>query len=122
MKKMSKTLEDSQFEERLKYQMGPRNMNLQHASATDPLPDRRRHTGFTLLEVVLVISVFMAVVAVAVPAIRGAVAHSRVEMALHNVIQELRLTRQLSMDNRRIHSISFTSPGTIAISRRETDG
>lgn len=122
MKKKGKTLEASPFKERLTYQMKPRNINHQHAGATSSLPDTRGHTGYTLLEILLVISVFMAVVAVAVPSIRGAVAHSRVEMALQNVIQELRLTRQLSMDSRRIHVISFTSPGSIAISRRETDG
>ena len=63
----------------------------------------------------------MAAVAVAVPMITGAVANSRVETALQTVVQELRLARQLSMDSRRLHRISFTTPGTITTTRRETD-
>jgi Tfp pilus assembly protein FimT len=86
------------------------------------LPDARRQAGFTLLETLLVASVMMAAVAVAVPTITSAIANSRVETALQNVVQELRLARQSSMDSRRIHVISFTLPGRIAITRRETDG
>jgi prepilin-type N-terminal cleavage/methylation domain-containing protein len=78
--------------------------------------------GFTLLEVMVVLTLILAVAAAAVPRIQSTVQHTRVEAALQMVALEMRRARQLAMDHRRVHTISFTTPRTVTIVRQETGG
>ena len=82
----------------------------------------RTSQGFTLLEVMLVSALILAIAAAAVPRIQSAVHHSRVETALQTVTLEMRRARQLAMDHRRVHTISFTAPRTVTIVRQEIGG
>jgi Tfp pilus assembly protein FimT len=78
--------------------------------------------GFTLVET-LIVTLFMAVVfGSSMVMVNKAVESSRAETALQTVTMQLRLARELAMDSRRVHSVTFTSPRTITIVRREIGG
>ena len=78
--------------------------------------------GFTLVETLMVTSLILIMAGVAVPIITGSVENAQVETAMQNMVQELRLARQSAMDWRRVHVITFTSPRSISIVRKETGG
>lgn len=78
--------------------------------------------GFSLLELLAVVAIVAAVVSAAVPRIESALRESRVQTALVSVVGEMRRARQLAMDQRRTHNITFTSPNTFTVTRIETGG
>jgi len=82
----------------------------------------RDESGFTIVELLAVITVMAVVATVAVPRIESSLRESRVQTALVSVVGEMRRARQLAMDQRRTHTVSFTSPRTFTVTRIETGG
>jgi prepilin-type N-terminal cleavage/methylation domain-containing protein len=78
--------------------------------------------GLSILELLTVLAIMAVVATAALPRIESALRESRVQTALVNVVVEMRRARQLAMDQRRIHSVTFTSPRTLTITRIETGG
>lgn len=78
--------------------------------------------GFTMLELLAVITVIAVVASVALPGIESTLRESRVQTALVSVVGEMRRARQLAMDRRRTHTVTFTSPRTLTVTRIETGG
>ena len=78
--------------------------------------------GFTLLQTLLVTALMIVAAAAAVPVITSSVENAQAETAMQNVVQEMRRARESAMDWRRVHVITFTSPRSISIVRKETGG
>jgi len=83
---------------------------------------RRRCQGFTLLELLVVIAIIMIVFAISIMNIWPAVQNSRVDTAYQNALLEVRQARQLAIDQRRQHIITFIAPQTIQTQRVEQNG
>ncbi len=79
-------------------------------------------SGFSLLEAVAAIAIVAVIASAAVPGIESALRESRVQTALVSVVGEMRRARQLAMDQRRTHNVTFTSPRTLTVTRIETGG
>ena len=82
----------------------------------------RDESGFTILELLAAIAIVAVVATVAMPRIEGALRESRVQTALVSVVGEMRRARQLAMDRRRTHTVTFTSPRSLTVTRIETGG
>jgi len=82
----------------------------------------RNECGFTLIEAILVTFLMAFALGSAMVMVNKAAASSRAEAALQTVTMQLRLAREYSMDRRRIHRVTFTSPRTVTIVRQETGG
>jgi len=82
----------------------------------------RREGGFTMVELLVGVAVMTVVTAVSVPWIEGSLRESRVQTALVSVVGEMRRARQLAMDQRRTHTVAFTSPRMLTVTRIETGG
>jgi type II secretory pathway pseudopilin PulG len=80
-------------------------------------PTRRSVTGFSLVELVIVIALILIALGVAVLSLRTALASGRVNSGVQTVLSQLRLAHQESMDRRMQYSITFTAPGTIVTQR-----
>ena len=79
-------------------------------------------SGFSVLELLAVVTIVAIFASAAVPRIESALRESRVQTALVSVVGEMRRARQLAMDRRRTHNVIFTSPRTLTITRIETGG
>jgi|SRR5215472_4034070 len=74
-------------------------------------------TGFSLVELVIVIALILIALTVAVLGTRAAMASARVNSGVETVLSQLRLAHQESMDRRMEYSVTFTLPGTIVTQR-----
>ena len=83
---------------------------------------RRDESGFTMFELLVSLAVMAVVAGVALPRIESSLRESRVQTALVSVVGEMRRARQLAMDRRRTHTVTFTSPRTLTVTRIETGG
>lgn len=81
-----------------------------------------RQRGFSLLEMVIIITIIMIVASISIMNIVPALRNARVETALNTTVMQMRRARQAAVDDRRIHIITFTAPQTIRIERLEQDG
>ena len=82
----------------------------------------RSTRGFTLLQTLMVTALMIVAAAAAVPVITSSVENAQAETAMQNIVQEMRRARESAMDWRRVHVITFTSPRSISIVRKETGG
>ena len=82
---------------------------------------QRNQNGFTLAELLVVVSIVILVAGVSAMNILPAIRNARVERAYQNTLMQMRRTRQAAIDERRVHVITFTAPRTIQIQRRELD-
>jgi type II secretory pathway pseudopilin PulG len=82
----------------------------------------RSMRGFTLTQTLMVTALIIVAASAAVPVITSSVENAQAETAMQNIVQEMRRARESAMDWRRVHVITFTSPGTISIVRKETGG
>jgi type II secretory pathway pseudopilin PulG len=76
---------------------------------------RHGEYGFSLLEMVLVLSVVFIVAASAVINILPSLKSSRSNAAMELVLGELRRAHERAVDERRIYRVTFTAPQTIQI-------
>ncbi len=74
-------------------------------------------SGFTLVETLAVMAIVAIMTAVALPFIDDAVRKTHEDIAMYNVVQEMRRGRQLALDQRRNHRVTFTNPRLITITR-----
>ena len=78
--------------------------------------------GFTILQVLMITALMIVATAAAVPVITSSVENAQAETAMQNIVQEMRRARESAMDWRRVHVITFNSPRSISIVRKETGG
>jgi prepilin-type N-terminal cleavage/methylation domain-containing protein len=75
--------------------------------------------GFTLIEMLTVLSISFIVTAFAVMNIQGALKDARVTTAYNQTLMTLRNTRQLAVDDRKTYVVTFVPPQTIQVSRQD---
>jgi prepilin-type N-terminal cleavage/methylation domain-containing protein len=78
---------------------------------------RRQHAGFSLMELIVVISLILIATSVVVLSFVRAATSSRVNSAVQLTINQLRMARQEAMDRRMQYRVTFTAPQTILIER-----
>ena len=74
---------------------------------------RRRDRGFSLIELVIVVTVVFVVSGIGVMIVAPALRHRDVELSARTVSLEMRRARQLSVDSRRQFRVTFTAPNTL---------
>ena len=75
--------------------------------------------GFTLIEMLITLSISFVVTAFAVLNIQGALRDARVTAAYNQTLMTLRNTRQLAVDDRKTYIVTFVAPQTIQVSRQD---
>ena len=70
--------------------------------------------GFSMLEMVLVVSIIMIISAVAIVSMPASLQNARSDVALRQLVDQLRQAREFSIANRRYVQISFPTVGTQA--------
>src|SRR4051812_42698721 len=83
---------------------------------------RRRNSGFSLLEMMMVVALTMIGSSVAVIQIKSSINSINTNAAASVVIEQLKYARELAVDQRHSIRVEFVSPATIQISRLESDG
>jgi prepilin-type N-terminal cleavage/methylation domain-containing protein len=70
--------------------------------------------GFTMIEMVLVVSIIMIISAVAIMEMPASLQNARSDVAVRQLVDQLRQAREYSIANRRYVQISFATVGTQA--------
>src|ERR1700722_4483871 len=76
---------------------------------------RRNETGFSLLEVVVVIGIILIVCGVAVFNLTPALNTARSNTGMELVLGELRRAHERAVDARRLYRVTFLAPQTIQV-------
>jgi type II secretory pathway pseudopilin PulG len=76
---------------------------------------RHQETGFSLLEVVVVMGVVFVVTASALMNILPSIKTSRSNAAMELVLGEMRRAHERAVDERRIYRVTFTAPNTVQV-------
>lgn len=71
--------------------------------------------GFSVLELIVVMGIIAVLSTFAVLQTRNMMSNARVDSAFQTTIEQLRLARQLAIDNRQIVVVTFTVPQTITV-------
>jgi prepilin-type N-terminal cleavage/methylation domain-containing protein len=74
----------------------------------------RKMRGFTLIEMLVALSIFLIVTAISFMSLRPAWLQARVNNAYNTTLGVLRQARQLSVDNRKTYLVTFNPVGTPA--------
>ena len=82
----------------------------------------RNTQGFSLIELLIVVSVLAIVSSVSMILIGPALKARAAEMAAHTVTLEMRRARQAAVDTRRLSKVTFTTPRTIKIEWQSPGG
>jgi prepilin-type N-terminal cleavage/methylation domain-containing protein len=81
-----------------------------------PVTDRRsRQAGFSLVEMVIVLTIVLAATATALINLLPSIKTSRSNAAMELVLGELRRAHERAVDERRIYRVTFTAPNTIQV-------
>ena len=75
--------------------------------------------GFTLIEMLIVLSISFVISAFAVMSIQGALKDARVTTAYNLTLETLRNTRQLAIDDRKTFFVTFALPQTMQVWRQD---
>jgi prepilin-type N-terminal cleavage/methylation domain-containing protein len=75
---------------------------------------QRNPRGFTLIEMMIAISIFLVVSAITFATLAPAFRDARVNSAYNTTLMVLRQARQLSVDNRKTYRVTFNPAGTPA--------
>jgi prepilin-type N-terminal cleavage/methylation domain-containing protein len=78
-------------------------------------PRRRNDTGFSLLEVVVVLGIVLVVLATALFNLAPSINTARSNTGMELVIGELRRAHERAIDERRIYRVTFVPPQTIQV-------
>src|ERR1700722_6087857 len=76
---------------------------------------RRNETGFSLLEVVVVIGIILIVCGVAVFNLTPALNTAKSNTGMELVLGELRRAHERAVDERRIYRVTFVAPQTVQV-------
>lgn len=76
--------------------------------------------GFTLLELLIVISILIVATVISVMSLQPALKQARVNNAYNTVLGALRQARDTSVNQRAVYILSFIPPGTITITQGDT--
>ena len=90
------------------------------ASGEGSTSGRRRDRGFSLIELVIVVTVVFVVSGIGVMIVAPALRHRDVELSARTVSLEMRRARQLSVDSRRQFRVTFTAPNTLLTERNNS--
>ena len=80
---------------------------------------RRRHIGFSTLELVAGLTIFMILAAMAVIQMQGALPGIQVNAGLNQLVAQMRTARETAIAQRRNYQIFFTAPNQIQLRRLE---
>ena len=86
-------------------------MNGRLAPAPSPAISARRTDGYTLLEMMVAVSVFMVVSVITFSNLAPAIKDARVNGSYNQVLEEMRMARQLAVANRKTYLLTFNPPG-----------
>jgi prepilin-type N-terminal cleavage/methylation domain-containing protein len=78
-----------------------------------------RSRGFTLIEMLIVLSISFVISAFAIMSIQGALRDGRVTTAYNLTLETMRNTRQLAVDNRQTYFVTFALPQTMQVWRQD---
>src|ERR1700685_4653661 len=79
-------------------------------------PSRRRpQSGFSLIEVIIVVFVVLVLSAMAIVLTQGTVQNYKASTAAGEVVSQLRLARELAISKRRDVRIDFTAPNKMQV-------
>lgn len=78
--------------------------------------------GFTLLEIMLVVTVGIVLAGMAIPAYNGMTLASKSDGSVYQVIDVLETARNLAVSERRNFRVSFTAPNRVVVQRVEVPG
>jgi prepilin-type N-terminal cleavage/methylation domain-containing protein len=79
----------------------------------------RKSRGFTLIEMLIVLSISFVISAFAVMSVLGALRDGRVTTAYNLTLETMRNTRQLAVDNRKTYYVTFALPQTLQVWRQD---
>jgi prepilin-type N-terminal cleavage/methylation domain-containing protein len=80
---------------------------------------RRRECGFTLLELVLVLSIIVVLSASCLISIQNLIKNAHVNTALQTTLGMLREIHERAIDERKIYKVSISTPRTITVYRMD---
>jgi len=79
----------------------------------------RAETGFTIVDLLLIVALVGIVSAAAYPVITSTLDYYRTESALQLVLANVREARQSAIDERRSYRITFSYPGSFAVWKQD---
>lgn len=82
---------------------------------------QRRVRGFSLIEMLIVISVMLMVMGAAVVQIWPMVRESKAQAAFQTTLGEMRRAHEMAVDQRQVYRLTFTAPRTIQLDRVNID-
>lgn len=88
-----------------------------------PIAERRsgnRHRGFSLIELMVVVSIVLIVSAIAVTSLRPNLEQARVDAAMREVISTFRQAREFAIANRRYVQVTFPANNQIRVTQMNT--
>jgi Tfp pilus assembly protein FimT len=87
-----------------------------------PLRKIRRNSGFSLIEVVMIIALIMIGSSVALVQMRQSVATLDADRAAGMVVSQIQYARQVAVDQRRNVVIAYADPNQITVTRQDPGG
>ncbi len=91
------------------------------ASSAENAVESRNSSGFTVVELVIIVVVAALLIAIAIPTVQPILQSIRLERALDVTSMELRRARQAAVDYRRIHRLRFQN-GAISLEQMDLGG
>jgi prepilin-type N-terminal cleavage/methylation domain-containing protein len=79
------------------------------------------HRGFSVLELIIVMAIGLVIASSATVGVRLLLASNRLDVSYRATMLQARRARQLAIDGRRVHVVTFTAPRTIRIQRVKPD-
>jgi Tfp pilus assembly protein FimT len=83
---------------------------------------RNRETGFTMIELVVVVSIIMILAGFAIIQTKSTTNNSKANAAMGNVVTQLRQARQMAITMRRNVLVTFTSPNKMQVAVQTLPG
>jgi prepilin-type N-terminal cleavage/methylation domain-containing protein len=88
-----------------------RTMNGRPAPASPHAESARRMRGFTLLEMLVAVSVFLVVSVITFSNLAPAIRDARINGTYNQVLEEMRMARELAIENRKTYLLTFNPAG-----------
>ncbi len=82
---------------------------------------RKQMRGFSLIEMLIVLTIIMIVMATTFIQIAPALKDAKAEAALQTTLGQMRRAHELAVDRRQVYRVTFTAPRTIQLDRVDID-